>query len=112
MTLETQRCIPCSEGAAPLTDAQEDTLMDKVNGWNLHREGVHKISKNFQFENFRESISFVNGVAGIAEAENHHPDIRIEYSRVQIILYTHKIKGLHENDFVLAAKIDKLASSI
>lgn len=87
-------------------EAQE--LLKDASSWKLEAGDILKISKNFDFKDFKESMSFVNKVAGIAEEEGHHPDIYIFYNKVNLTLTTHFIKGLSDNDFILAAKIDKL----
>lgn len=105
MELATKKCIPCEGGIPPLSLQKINELMPKIEGWELQGD---KISKNFQFENFKEAIRFVNKVAELAEQENHHPNILINYNIVIITLWTHAVNGLSENDFILAAKIDKL----
>lgn len=87
---------------------QADELISEVPGWELVEEEKLKIVRKFTFGDFREAIEFVNKVARIAEEENHHPDILIVYKRVTLTLFTHEVGGLSVNDFVLAAKIDKL----
>jgi len=79
-----------------------------ADGWSLI--GVQRIEKEFHFKNFREALAFTNAVGEIAEAENHHPDIGLGWGRVVVTLSTHKIHGLSENDFILAAKIDALSA--
>jgi 4a-hydroxytetrahydrobiopterin dehydratase len=86
----------------------EDRYIKEVPSWTLDREGVHRIKKSFKFKDFKDAISFVNKVAEIAEEEGHHPNISIFYNRVELELYTHAIKGLFENDFIMAAKIDEI----
>lgn len=77
--------------------------------WGLEKENGHQqIAKDFTFKNFTEAMSFVNKVADVAEVEGHHPNIDIKYNKVRLTNYTHAIKGLHDNDFILAAKIDEL----
>lgn len=79
-------------------------------GWSLNDE-ADRISRSFRFESFPAAIDFVNRVAELAEREGHHPDLEIHYRDVKVVLYTHKIDGLHENDFIMAAKIDQLAGA-
>jgi 4a-hydroxytetrahydrobiopterin dehydratase len=86
----------------------EDRYIKEVPSWILHREGVHMIKKSFKFKDFKDAIGFVNKVAEIAEDEGHHPNISIFYNRVELELYTHAIKGLFENDFIMAVKIDEI----
>jgi 4a-hydroxytetrahydrobiopterin dehydratase len=110
--LTTKHCVPCEGGTPPLSDAEEERLKPQVPDWILmHSDGttvVHKIRRQFTFKNFKEAIAFVDKVAEIAEAEGHHPDIYIFYNKVQLELYTHAVGGLSENDFIMAAKIDKV----
>ncbi len=108
MELEEKHCVPC-EGMIPaMSEADEDMYIARVKGWQLLRDGMHKIRKEFKFKDFKGSMDFVNKVAGIAEGEGHHPDIYIYYSKVVLELYTHAVKGLFENDFILAAKVDAI----
>ena len=100
-----KKCVPCEAGGKPLsrTDAQDYT--DEVFGWTLS-EDAKKISKEFKFQDFIGAINFVERVADVAEMEGHHPDIHVHYNKVLLELWTHKIGGLSENDFILSAKID------
>ena len=100
-------CIACKGGEPPLTEAEAKPYLEQVNDWNTIENSV-KIEKRFEFKNFVEAMSFINKVADLAEQEGHHPDIFVSYNKVKIQIYTHKIGGLHENDFILAAKIDQL----
>ncbi len=112
-----KKCVPCEGGVKPLSHEEIDSYLSKVNGWtvkesespNLLKFGLDaKISKEFKFKDFIGAINFVNNVSEIAESEGHHPDIIIHYNKVLLELNTHAINGLHENDFILAAKIDEL----
>lgn len=109
MDLTTKHCVPCKGGIPPLSDTDEDRYIVEVPAWSLLREGIHKIKREFIFKGFRGAMGFVNKVAEIAEAEGHHPDIYISYNKVQLELFTHAAQGLLENDFIVAAKIDRLA---
>nr|MDO8086141.1 4a-hydroxytetrahydrobiopterin dehydratase [Candidatus Sigynarchaeum springense] len=110
MELSEKHCVPC-EGTIPaMSDADEDKYIVQVKGWQLLRDGTHKIRKEFKFKDFKGSMDFVNKVATIAEGEGHHPDIYIYYNKVVLDLYTHAVKGLFDNDFILAAKIDGLVT--
>lgn len=108
MALDDKHCVPCKEGGEPLSNDREEELLKDMEGWKINREDEHSIQKTFEFDDFKGSIQFVNRVAEIANKEDHHPDISIRYSKVKITLLTHKIGGLHENDFIVAAKIDRL----
>ena len=103
-----KKCIPCEAGTDPLTDVEARNYMLDVPGWTLEfetgKEG--KIWKKYKFQDFLGAINFVNKVAEIAEEEGHHPDIKISYNKVKLTNFTHAIRGLSENDFILAAKID------
>ena len=109
--LADKKCIPC-EGGIPSFNLEEiHKYLKKVDGWDV--ESVDQkdfyITKNFKFNNFLESQSFVNKVGEIAEQEGHHPDIWFGWGYAKIKIQTHAINGLHESDFVLAAKIDRMA---
>ena len=106
--LETKKCSPIQEGTPPLTEQEEYDFLNQIHGWSLSRKQVHQLRKLFQFASFHEAVDFVDQVAGIAEEENHHPDIYLAYRHVTVILWTKKISGLSENDFILAAKIDQV----
>lgn len=108
MDLTKKHCVPCEGGDPPLPDEKEDEFIKQVQDWILLRDGTHKITKQFKFKNFKESMDFVNKVADLAESEGHHPDIKIVWNKVQLDLFTHAVGGLSENDFIMAAKIDKL----
>jgi 4a-hydroxytetrahydrobiopterin dehydratase len=107
MTSELSRkhCVPCEGGMAPLGAEEARALAGRIEGWDLKGD---RLSKRFHFKDFVEAMAFVNGLAELAEAEGHHPDIHIQYNKVRLELWTHAAKGLTENDFILAAKIDVL----
>ena len=108
--LADKKCIPC-EGGIPSFDLKEiHKYLKKIDGWNVKTDDdkTYYLLKEFKFKNFLESQNFVNKVGNIAENEGHHPDIRFGWGYAGIKIFTHAINGLHESDFVLAAKIDKL----
>jgi 4a-hydroxytetrahydrobiopterin dehydratase len=107
MELSQQKCVPCEVGARPLAREEAEKLLAEAPQWTLQEDGK-AITREFQLKDFRAAIDFVNKVAEIAEAEGHHPDIYIYYNKVILILSTHKIGGLSLNDFILAAKINKV----
>jgi len=98
-------CRSCKT-VEPLQEGMVKEMLEKIGGWSV--EGK-KIKKSFEFESFSGSMIFLNRVAEIAEQEGHHPDISLSYNRVNLELWTHSVGGLSENDFILAAKIDKIA---
>ena len=107
--LELNTCEPCQGGIPPLSEEQIQPYLQSINSsWNVI-DNTTKIQRGFEFSNFKEALSFVNSVGQIAENEGHHPNIYLhDYNKVTITLYTHKIGGLHKNDFILAAKIDQI----
>ena len=107
--LAQKKCVPCEGGVLPLFMDVARTMMKELQPeWHLQESDPPKLVRTFKFKNFREALEFVDKVGAVAEGEGHHPDIEIHYNRVTLSLYTHAINGLHENDFILAAKIDKL----
>lgn len=105
--LTSKKCVPCEIGAIPLDkDEIQDLMEDLESGWEVVDDKY--IEKTFKFKDFKEALEFTNKVGELAEEESHHPDIFLAWGRVGVKLLTHKIKGLHENDFILAAKIDKI----
>jgi len=105
-----KKCVPCEGGMPPLSEADENKYLEDVPQWSLIREDTHRIERCFEFKNFKEAMIFVNRVVGLAEEENHHPDIEISWNKVTFTLWTHAIGGLSENDFIVAAKIDRIVS--
>jgi 4a-hydroxytetrahydrobiopterin dehydratase len=105
--LAAKSCVPCRGGIPPLEEAAARKLAAGTPGWSLS-EGATRLQRGFEFRDFLEAMRFVNRVADVAEAEGHHPDIAIHWNKVDLTLWTHKIGGLHENDFILAAKINRL----
>jgi 4a-hydroxytetrahydrobiopterin dehydratase len=102
-----RHCVPCEKGGEPLKgDALEELIGQLGEGWMVI-EGK-RLEKEYTFNDFQEGLDFVNRVGEVAEEENHHPDITLTWGKVTITLWTHKIGGLHENDFIMAAKIDEL----
>ena len=106
MELTEKRCIPCRGGIPPLKGAELQKLKAKVLTWSVIEE--HHLEKEFKFPDFKKELEFVNKVGALAEQEQHHPNIEFTWGKAKITIYTHKINWLHENDFILAAKIDKL----
>ena len=108
--LKAKSCVPCRGGIPPLEPEHAREYQKQVPAWSLSDDAT-RISRRYTFGSFPDAITFVNQVAGLAEEEGHHPDFEIHYDRVDLILYTHVIGGLHENDFIMAAKIDELMAS-
>ena len=107
--LEEKQCTPCRLGGNPLKGEEIRERLERLEpGWTL--VGQHHLQREFTFENFREALDFVNEVGELAEREDHHPDILLTYGKVVIHLWTHKINGLSINDFIMAAKINRLLS--
>ena len=106
--LASEHCEACEPGTPPLSDEQAAQLATRVPGWQ--REGNQKLRRELKFPNFRDAFGFVSRVALVAESEGHHPDIELGWGRAQVELTTHAASGLTRNDFVMASKIDRLAS--
>ena len=108
MNLLDQKCVPCKGGVEAMTKIDAESMRDfHVKDWVIDSEGKH-ISKKFEFKNFKQALEFVNKVGEIAESEGHHPDIELGWGKVNITLITHAIKGLSQNDFIVAAKINEI----
>jgi len=104
--LADRSCVPCRGGVPPLEGEALDQLSAQLPEWKV--VDGHHIKKTFLFPDFKTALDFVNRVGAVAEAEGHHPDLCLAWGRVDAVIYTHKIKGLTESDFVLAAKIDRV----
>lgn len=105
MELQSKRCVPCRGGMPPLARVEAEAYMSKVPGWQLSADAT-RINRKFTFDNFAAALAFVNKVGALAETEDHHPDITFGWGYADVTFYTHKIKGLHENDFIMAAKVN------
>jgi 4a-hydroxytetrahydrobiopterin dehydratase len=105
-SLASRQCVPCRGGMPPMRGAEIREFLAELEGWEAVEE--HHLLKNFKFKDFRAAWDFVNRVGELAEAEGHHPDIRFGWGYAEIQIWTHKIDGLSESDFILAAKIDTL----
>lgn len=108
--LHEKNCIPCKGGIPPFAISEIHKYLKKIDGWDVKKEEgeTYFLEKKFIFENFAESQNFVNQVGNLAEKESHHPDITYGWGYAKVKIFTHKIKGLVESDFILAAKIDKI----
>ncbi|MFQ5958774.1 MAG: 4a-hydroxytetrahydrobiopterin dehydratase [Alphaproteobacteria bacterium] len=108
MALTAKKCVPCRGGIPPLTLAEAESYLPEAPGWTLD-DTATRIERKFEFGNFVDALDFVNRVGALAEDEGHHPDISFGWGYCTVVFYTHKIKGLHENDFIMAAKVNTLA---
>jgi 4a-hydroxytetrahydrobiopterin dehydratase len=107
--LASGKCVSCRAGEPTLTDKEIEDLLPQVNGWQVKEvNGEKRIEKVFKLKNFAQALEFTNKIGAIAEGEGHHPLITTEYGRVTVDWWTHKIGGLHKNDFIMAAKTDDL----
>lgn len=106
--LAARDCVPCRGGVPPLEAAENQDLLAQLgNDWQVIDD--HHLQKKFKLKNFAEALAFTNRIGAIAEAQNHHPDIYLAWGKVEITIWTHKIDGLTESDFVFAAKCEEVA---
>lgn len=105
--LAEKKCVACEGTEAPFNKEEAQALLKQLNAWTLSGDS-RWISKEFKFKNFAEALAFVDKIGAIAETEGHHPDIQLSWGKAVVELTTHAIDGLSENDFILAAKIDRL----
>ncbi len=105
--LQDKKCVPCDSGVVAISSKEASVYLAEIEGWTLGKNNK-SISREFVFKNFDKAMDFVNIVADYSEIEGHHPDIAIWYNKVLLTLSTHSIKGLSENDFILAAKINSI----
>lgn len=105
MALKDKKCVPCEGGVPKLDERVINELLKEIEGWVYRDDKIHK---RFEFKDFVEAIAFVNKMADLAESEGHHPDFFVHYNQVDVTLWTHKIGGLSESDFIMAAKINEL----
>lgn len=105
MELHQKKCVPCEAGGTPMPSEDVRRRLSQIPGWLLDGK---KIRHEYAFKDFVQAMAFVNEVAGLAEAEGHHPDLQIHWNRVLVELWTHSVGGLSENDFIVAAKIGLL----
>lgn len=106
--LAARTCTPCRGGIPPLSPEEAEAHRRQTPDWALH-DGARRIERRFEFKDFAGAFAFVERAAALAEQEGHHPDIAFGWGYVTVSLHTHKIKGLHENDFIVAAKLDRIA---
>ena len=109
--LENKKCVPCQGGIPPLIKVEIDKFLNQIDAdWNVNMD--KELYKIFKFDKYLSAIKFSTLVADLAEHQGHHPYIHINFKSVKIILFTHKINGLHENDFLMANKIDNIYSEL
>jgi 4a-hydroxytetrahydrobiopterin dehydratase len=107
--LAEQHCVACKPGTPTLPRAKVDRLLEQVHGWTVEEQGGHlQLTRTFRFKGFMPGVELVNAIARIAEAEGHHPDLHLSYGSLKVDLWTHAAGGLTDNDFVLAARIDRI----
>lgn len=109
MLIALERCVACRRDSPRVTDEDIVELHPMVSNWNLVDEnGIKRLDRTFKMGNFAEAIAFAVAVGDIAESEGHHPKLIVEWGKVGVAWWTHKIKGLHRNDFIMAAKTDEI----
>jgi len=106
--LLARHCVPCEGGQKPLERSVAEDYLTATPGWDLDFGQPNKLIRKLKFKDFKESMRFINKVADVAEEEGHHPDFTVSWNRVNLELTTHAIRGLSENDFIMAAKINEL----
>jgi 4a-hydroxytetrahydrobiopterin dehydratase len=106
MSLADKNCVPCRGGVPPLPPGEVARYLAELDGWQA--EANHHLSKTYKLADFKEALALVNRIGGMAEEQNHHPDIYLAWGKVRVEIWTHKINGLTESDFVFAAKCDRL----
>jgi 4a-hydroxytetrahydrobiopterin dehydratase len=107
--LHEQHCVACKPGSPHLSREKADDLLGQVEGWTVEESGGHlRLAKVFNFKGFMPGVELVNRIAPVAEVEKHHPDLLVSYGSVTVWLWTHAAGGITQNDFILAAKIDRL----
>ena len=109
MPLKEDKCEACRIGAPLATEAEIAEMMTQIPGWKiLEREGIRRLERVFHFADFAEALAFTNRVGAVAETEGHHPALLTEWGSVTVAWWSHKIRGLHRNDFIMAARTDQL----
>ncbi len=108
--LLTMKCVPCESDVAPLTENEIETLQSQVPEWGVmdDAQGVPRLTRTFKFKNFAEALSFTDQVGAAAEEVGHHPLIELTWGRATVQWWTHNINGLHQNDFIMAARTDEI----
>ena len=110
-TLSAERCVACRRDSPRVTEAEIADLSRQIPDWQLvERDGIARLERTFDVPTFADALTFTNRVGALAEEEGHHPALLTEWGRVTVTWWTHKIRGLHRNDFIMAAKTDALAA--
>ena len=109
--LASNTCEACRIDAPRISDDEASILIKEIEGWDVIDDGAKKLKKEFSFSNYSDSVDFSNKVADMADKEDHHPQIILEWGKVTVIWWSHKIKGLHKNDFICAAKTNKISKN-
>jgi 4a-hydroxytetrahydrobiopterin dehydratase len=108
-----QKCVPCTGGLPQATEAEINTYKQQIPDWNIITEnGELHLQRVYKFPDFKTALAFTNRVGEIAESEGHHPSLLTEWGKVTVTWWTHAINGLHHNDFIMAAKSDRLVNSL
>ena len=111
--LAQERCVACRKDSPLVTEAELAELKPQIPDWSIvERDGIPRLERSYRVKDFVQAVAFANKLADLAEAEDHHPSILIEYGKVVVAWWTHAIRGLHRNDFVMAAKTDQLAAEL
>jgi 4a-hydroxytetrahydrobiopterin dehydratase len=111
--LTEEHCVACRSDAPRLSDTDLQELMPQIPRWEvIERDGIPRVTRSFKLKDFKQALALTNQVGALAEAEGHHPAILTEWGRVTVSWWTHKIRGLHRNDVVMAAKTDEAAQSL
>tara|TARA_B100000886_G_scaffold316488_1_gene255160 strand:+ start:453 stop:782 length:330 start_codon:yes stop_codon:yes gene_type:complete len=109
MSLTESKCVACTIDAPLVSDNEATELLKELDNWKIEqRDGTKQLVKEYKFSNYEDSVNFCKKVADLAESEDHHPKIILEYGCVEVSWWSHKIKGLHKNDFICAAKTDQI----
>jgi 4a-hydroxytetrahydrobiopterin dehydratase len=111
MKLTTKKCTPCQGGIPPMTQEVAEKYLAEAPGWEL-RDNATKIKRTFKFSNFVDALGLTQHIGELCEEEGHHPDISLGWGYCSVVFQTHKINGLHENDFIMAAKVNKLSDHL
>lgn len=110
--LQQQHCAACRNGAPPATDAEIADFLRRLPNWQVvNVDGIDRLTRVFSFPDFRAALEFTNKIGALAEAEGHHPALLTEWGKVTVQWWTHKIRGLHRNDFIMAARTDALLNT-